>query len=104
MQSICAGDGKLISKVCKTIQIFPKTLKFCTETTSIPNFLNFDRLAHIVPQPCYNILLFMLIGLTKLKFLWAGEAVARWGTLLLKTFPVSIGFNVNFDPVNPNCT
>ena len=36
--------------------------------------------------PCYSILLFMLIGLTELKFLWAGEAVARWGTLIYKNF------------------
>ena len=78
MQSKCAVDGKLISKVCKTIQIFPKTLNFCTENTPYPHR---SPELHRSP-PCYNILLFMLIGLTKLKFLCAGEAVARWGTLL----------------------
>ena len=46
MQSKCAVDGKLISKVCKTIQIFPKTLNFCTENTPTPT----DRLTYIVPH------------------------------------------------------
>ena len=81
MQSICAMDEKMISKACKTIQISPKILTLFIEITP-PHFLK-PFVPHRSP-PCYSILLFMLIGLTKLKFLWAGEAIARRGTFLQK--------------------
>ena len=81
MQSICAVDGKFVVKAWKTIQIFKKNLNFCIKTTP-SHFLKFWSSGPHRSPPCYNILLFMLIGLTKLKFLWAREAVARWGTIL----------------------
>ena len=86
MQSMCAVDGQLISKACKTIQNSPpppkkKYLNFCILTTPA-HFLKLLSSGPHRSPPCYSILLFMLIGLAKLKFLWAGEAVARWGTLL----------------------
>ena len=82
LQSICAVDGKLISKVCKPSKCSPQNLNVCIETIPPPHFLKFRSSGQHRSPPCYNILLFLLIGLTTLKFLWAGEAVARWGTLL----------------------
>ena len=50
MQSMCAVDGQLITKACKTIQIFPKQSLLLNFDYPHPTFLNFDRLAHIVPH------------------------------------------------------
>ena len=71
MQSICAVDGKLISKHVN--------LNFCIETTPLHFFKLWSSGPHR-SQPCYSIFVFVLIGLSKLKFPRAGEAVARWGT------------------------
>ena len=81
MQSICAEDGKLISKRVKPFKIPPKILNFGIETTPLHFLKLWSSGPHRSP-PCYSILLFVLIGLTKLKFSLAGEALARWGTLL----------------------
>ena len=80
--SLCAlwMDNWKLSRV-KPFNFFPKNLNFWILTTP-PHFLKLWSPGPHRSPPCYSILLFMLIGLTKLKFLWAGEAVARWGTLL----------------------
>ena len=50
MQSMCAVDGQLISKACKTVQMIPQKSSLLHFDYPHPTFLNFDRLAHIVPH------------------------------------------------------
>ena len=49
MQSLCAVDGKLISKRVKLSNFLPKILTFALRLPH-STFLNFDRLTNIVPH------------------------------------------------------
>ena len=71
MQSISALDEKLISECVKPFKFPPKAFTFAKRLPP-PNFLKFRSSG----PHCYSILLFMLICLTKLNFLWLGEAIA----------------------------